>query len=319
MRSELLLAVTLLHVLAAADASDFANPLCGLNCNSPDPWIQRVGNATHSSYYWLYTSMPLMMRTASTLAGLHNAPPVAVWNGSSPTGFWAPELHYWPSPHDAWFIYVVFNASRIQVLQSSSGSPAGPFEDRGLIANAGNGSGNAIDPNVLHHPSGKKYLLVKGERMWLTELQMPWATVGPSAQLPCIKCPLAGNQWYEAPAAWVRGDKIWLMYSRCNTGPNYELMLAYCETSADVMDPSSWTHFSDQPVIVGNGGDTRGPGHNGWFSSPSEEETWIVYHGTAVNESGRSSRAMEIPFNSSGWPVIPKTTPAVGKELAEPQ
>ena len=188
----------------------------------------------------------------------------------------------------------------------------------GFIANAGNGSAAAIDPKVLHHPSGKEDLLTKGERMWLTELANPWTTTGPSLQLPCIKCPLPGNQWYEAPATWVRGGKIWPMYSRCNTGSNYELMLAYCSTTDDVMLPSSWRHYSDKPVITGNGGDTIGPGHNGWFGSPSGEETWIVYHGTAVNESARSSRAMEIPFNSTGWPEFPAETPPIGQELPEP-
>ena len=50
------------------------------------------------------------------------------------------------------------------------------------------------------------------------------------------------------------------------------------------------------------------------FSSPDGAEIWLVYHGTAVNEKGRSSRAMRIPFNvipfnvipskATGWPVI---------------
>ena len=30
--------------------ADFTNPLCGVNCSSPDPWIQQVGNVTHSQY-----------------------------------------------------------------------------------------------------------------------------------------------------------------------------------------------------------------------------------------------------------------------------
>jgi GH43 family beta-xylosidase len=261
--------------------------------------------------------MPLTMRTASTLAGLHDAAPRSVWNGSSPKGYWAPELHYWAAPYSTWFLYTVYDGGRIQVLRSHTGRADGPFVDAGLVTNAGNGSAAAIDPNVLHHPSGKKYLLVKGERMWLTELAKPWATIGPSLQLPCIKCPLPGNQWFEAPATWVRGDKIWLMYSRCNTGPNYEIMLAYCDTSDDVMQASSWHHFSDEPVVRGNGGDTTGPGHSGWFSSPSGAQTWIVYHGTAVGESGRSSRAMEVPFNSTGWPIFP-SIPPLGKELPEP-
>lgn len=272
-----------------------------------------------SRYFWVYTSMPLTMRTASTLAGLHNAVPRSVWNVSSSKGYWAPELHYWGAPYRTWFIYTVYDGRQIQVLRSHTGLADGPFQDAGFVTNAGNDSAGAIDPNVLHHPSGKKYLLVKGERMWLTELTKPWETIGPSLQLPCIKCPLPGNQWYEAPATWVKGDKIWLMYSRCNTGPHYEIMLAYCDTNDDVMEVSSWHHFSDEPVVRGNGGDTTGPGHSGWFSSPSGGQTWIVYHGTAVGESGRSSRVMEIPFNSTGWPVFPPTLPPLGKELPEPR
>ena len=297
-------------------AGTFSNPLCGLGCDTADPWIQMVGNATHHTYYWVYTSMPpLKMRKAATLAGLHSAPPVAVWSGPSHRGFWAPELHYWPAPHKTWFIYVVNNnnRSRIQVLRSTSGEPDGPFEDKGFVGVP------AIDPNVLHHPSGKKYLLVKGDRMWLTELQSPWATTGPSLELPLLKCPLAGNQWYEAPATWVQAGKIWLMYSRCNTGPNYRMNLAYCDVRDDLMQAGSWRHFNGgKPVIVGNGGDDRGPGHNGWFSSPTGSETWIVYHGTAANESARSSRAMRIPFNGSGWPVVPRPPP-LGARLAEPR
>ena len=180
---------------------------------------------------------------------------------------------------------------------------------------------DAIDPNVLHHPSGRKYLLVKGDRMWLQELHTPWNTTGPRLELPLLKCTKQGKeQWYEAPATWVRQGTIWLMYSRCNTGPDYELMLAYCRTTDDVMASSSWRHFSTEPVIVGNGDDCTGPGHSGWFSSPEGEETWIVYHGTSasLNETGRSSRALRIRFNESGWPQIPKHTPPISQPLPEP-
>ena len=112
---------TLLLLLLALQSTgaEFSTPLCGLGCSSPDPWIQLVGNATHPTYYWLYTSKPLTMRSAATLAGLHTATPTTVWNGTSAKGYWAPELHYWPSPYSTWFIYVVYDGGRIQVLQSS--------------------------------------------------------------------------------------------------------------------------------------------------------------------------------------------------------
>lgn len=177
---------------------------------------------------------------------------------------------------------------------------------------------NAIDPNILHHPDGSKYLVAKGDRMLMIELQSPWKAIGKAIELPLLKCPLPQKeQWYEAPATWVRGDFIWLMYSRCNTGPDYEMMLAYCRVGDDVMNASSWRHFSNEPVIKGNGGDDTGPGHNGWFKSPDSTQDWIVYHGTAIGEKGRSSRAMQVVFNETGWPVF-HTTPPLGLPLAEP-
>ena len=92
-----------------------------------------------------------------------------------------------------------------------------------------------------------------------------------------------------------------------------------CDVDDGVTQAGSWRHFNGgKPVIIGNGGDDRGPGHNGWFSSPTGSETWIVYHGTAANESARSSRAMRIPFNGSGWPVVPRPPP-LGARLAEPR
>ena len=271
----------------------------------------------------------LRMRSATSLAALRIAKPTVVIDKDAGIGYWAPELHHWGGGadpgHRGWYIYVVNNASRIQVLRSASGNPGGPtWTDMGFIANAGNMSSDAIDPNVLHHPNGKKYLIVKGAMMWLTELETPWSTTreqGGSLALPLLKCTRPTHeQWYEAPATLVRKGKIWLMYSRCNTGPDYELMLAYVGISDDVTNASHWKHYSTEPVIVGNGGDCTGPGHNGWFTSPDGEETWLVYHCTAINEPGRSSRAMKLSFDDEGWPVFPSNhhTPPLSDKLPEP-
>ena len=311
-------------VLPLSVAENFSNPLCGLNCDTPDPWIQMVGNTSHHYYYWMYTHTPLVVRRSTTLAGLGEAPATIVWNGDSgDVGFWAPELHHWPQGawgDGRWYIYCVFNGSRIQVLEGARAPSAavvpdngrlGPFVSRGFVA-------DGIDPNVLHHPDGRKFLVWKGDRMLLAELASPWRVAGPVLELPLFKCQKPGlQQWYEAPATWVQAGRVWLMYSRCNTGPDYEVMLAYAELDADLLSADSWRHFSDRPVIVGNGGDDTGPGHNGWFASPDGSQTWLVYHATAVGERGRSSRAMRLPFNSTGWPIF-STTPAVGTSLLGP-
>ena len=323
------LGLAVLAVLPGAAAKNFSNPLCGLNCDTPDPWIQMVGNASHHYYYWMYTHTPLVARRSTTLAGLREAPATVVWDGGGGDvgiGFWAPELHYWPAGAwgpGRWYVYHVSNGSRVGVLEGARAPSAaavptngelGPFTSRGFVA-------DGIDPNVLHHPSGRKFLAWKGERMFLAELASPWQLVAGAAplELPLRKCEKPGvEQWYEAPATWVQAGRVWLMYSRCNTGPDYELMLAYADVASDPLRADSWRHFSDRPVIVGNGGDDTGPGHSGWFASPDGAQTWLVYHGTAIGERGRSSRAMRLPFNSSGWPVFSSTTPAVGTPLPGP-
>ena len=100
--------------------------------------------------------------------------------------------------------------------------------------------------------------------MTITELKTP----GASLELAVIKCPLptqVGDQWYEAPATRAQAGQIWLMFSRCNTGPNYQLMLAYCDVDADVINGAPWKDYSTDPVITGNGGDDTGPGLNCWY------------------------------------------------------
>ena len=290
----------------------FSNPLCGLGCDTPDPWIQTVNR----SFHWVYTSTgPLYMRTANTMAGLHKAEPQLVWDGpGSENGMWAPELHYWET-FSTWYIYVTAHGApnRILVLESTTGYPGGPYRSRGYVVS------DAIDPNILHHPDGSKYLIFKSDRMTLRKLASPWkvdTTVTP-VDLPLLKCPRPGNQWYEAPATLVREGTVWLMYSRCNTGPNYEVMLASCALKDGILNASAWKMASARPVIVGNGGDDTGPGHSGWFASPDGKETWVVYHGSAVGERGRSSRAMRVTFDTQGVPTFAQPPP-VGQQCLEP-
>ena len=95
-------------------------------------------------------------------------------------------------------------------------------------------------------------MLVEGERMTLTKLANPWTTIGASLELPLLKCTEPElEQWHEAPATYVRHNRIWLMYSRCNTGPHYELMLAYCDGCSLLEAPQRGPcHYGSQSVVV---------------------------------------------------------------------
>lgn len=62
-----MLAVVLTAMLAVVLCSDlgtanFTNPLCGLDCDTPDPWIQFHNN----TYHWFWTSSPLQVSSVAS-------------------------------------------------------------------------------------------------------------------------------------------------------------------------------------------------------------------------------------------------------------
>lgn len=79
------------------------------------------------------------------------------------TSFWAPDIEYVDGEYRLYYsVTKAFGSAESCIWLAVSDNPEGPFENRGIaVSSWGNYSGlgpNAIDPDLLNTPEGKKYL-----------------------------------------------------------------------------------------------------------------------------------------------------------------
>jgi GH43 family beta-xylosidase len=102
---------------------------------------------------------------------------------------------------------------------------------------------------------------------------------------------------------------------------NYALGDIETSTSADLLDPQSWTKF-DHPFFQQDPtAGVYGTGHNGFFQSPDGKQDWIIYHANAAPGQGcgasRSPRIQPFTWNADGTPDFGRPVPA-GQLLDKP-
>ena len=135
----------------AAPGPSFTNPLVGTP-NSADPSIVY----SNGTWYYLATtwSSRIVMRSASTMAGLKNAAERTVFTLAAGPGcctMWAPDIQW---IDNRWYIYFSADASpgqgqrRTSVLESNGTDPLGPYTYRGIL-NLEPDNGWAIDGSVV--------------------------------------------------------------------------------------------------------------------------------------------------------------------------
>lgn len=91
--------------------------------------------------------------------------PAAAFEWSGAKGLWAPEVVRWPAPagEARWHMYYsasTFGSSTSAIGLAVAGSPAGPWEDRGLVVRtrSGRDTQNAIDAAVTFDRQGAPWL-----------------------------------------------------------------------------------------------------------------------------------------------------------------
>jgi GH43 family beta-xylosidase len=119
-----------------------------------------------------------------------------------------------------------------------------------------------------------------------------------------------------------RNDKTFIVYSasHCNSD-EYALGLLSGSSTADPMNPTTWTK-SATPVFTKDPTDRAyGPGHNSFFKSKNGQEDWIIYHANAGPNQGcsnaRSPRMQKFTWNVDGTPNFGTPEP-IGVQLPEP-
>ncbi|MDR7380543.1 glycoside hydrolase family 43 protein [Promicromonospora iranensis] len=307
-----------------AQAADLTNPI---RSNGADPWLEYW-----DGYYYLSTTTwdsTVIMRRATTLAGLKTAPDTVVWNDAGVANrccsHWAPEFHRiggtWYLMYTSGNSQTNLDGQKLRVLRSTGPTPMGPYEFMGTpLPNQWN-----IDGTYLEH-DGRLYLVWSewngpNQTVRIARMSNPWtvATNGYTIAQPSHAWETIGSRVNEAPAVLQRNGRTFMTYSAssCNT-PDYKLGLLTL-TGSDPLRAASWTK-SSQPVLQrGNG--VYGPGHNGFFTSPDGTEDWLVYHGNTTASQGcgntRQTRVQRITWNSDGTPRFGTPVPS-GQVMTPP-
>jgi GH43 family beta-xylosidase len=313
----------------------FTNPLMP---TGPDPWVMNYKDmyyVTHS------TGKNLKLYRTQNVGQLAQAESKIVWTppatGMNSKEIWAPEIH---RLNGKWYFYYAAddgdnNHHRMWVLENSSEDPfTGTWEDKGKM-NLPDDKW-AIDGSIFEH-NDSLYFMWSGwegdinvrQDIYITRMSNPWTAVGKRVRLskPELEWEIKGASQElptvnEGPQILKHGNKVFVVYSAsgCWTD-DYSLGLLEADTSADLMNISSWTK-SQTPVFKKSAGAKAfGPGHNSFFKSPDGKQDWIIYHANPAAGQGcndfRSPRMQPFNWDGDGRPVFGEPV-AIGKAMDAP-
>jgi GH43 family beta-xylosidase len=305
-------------------AGKFRNPILS---SAPDPWVEQKD----SFYYLIHTTGEnLRLYKTKAMSDVRNATVKTVWTppGTGPNSkeIWAPEIHYIDGK---WYLYYAADNGlnenhRMWVLENSSADPLdGTWTDRGKL-NLPDDKW-AIDASVFEH-AGQLYCIWSGwegdlnvrQDIYICRLTDPVTPTGPRSRISRPELAWETGTDYptvnEGPALIKRGTKLFITYSArgCWTD-DYSIGLLTADSTADLLNPASWTK-STTPVFTKNtAGQAYAPGHNGFFKSRDGTEDWLIYHANAQPGQGcgdaRSARMQRFTWKADGTPDFGKPAP----------
>ena len=299
----------------------FTNPLAP---DTADPTIEfHDGN-----YYMVATTWDnkVVMRKAPTLAGLGTTKPVTVYsdtNAGRNGNMWAPELQRLEGPNGwRWYLMYTMGASgnfgtqHLQVIESAADDPMGPYTYKGrpIPTDDWNIDGAYLKLNGELFVTWSAFAPDGLQSNYIARMTDPWTAVGPLNILsqPTEPWEVIGQPVNEGPVPLQKDGKTWIVYSASFCGTeDYQLgTLEYL--GGDPVLSASWQK-SDGPVFSKANG-AYGTGHNDFFNSPDDTETWNLYHANARPNGGcsreRSARAQVVDWSADGEPDfgIPQAT-----------
>ena len=331
---------------ALAQQPTFHNPLL---LSGPDPWIIADQGFYH---YTNSTGSNITLWKTRDITDLAHAEEKVVWiapaTGPYSRDIWAPELHRFDNK---WYLYFAADSGRNEdhrlfVLENPNPDPlTGDWTMKGQLDTIK----WAIDATAFED-HGQKYILWSGwqgdtdgeQRIYIARLknpwtidnnakeasksghsesgrvelshpQYPWEQVGDLPNRPAI--PHVNVN--EGPEILQHNDDIFLVYSASACWTDYyELGVLRAKSGSDLLNPASW-HKYDHPFFQQDReAQVFGPGHNGFFRTPSGQD-WIIYHANPQSGEGcgqyRSPRIQPFTWNPDGTPnfgkPLPTTTP----------
>ncbi len=266
--------------VAQDEENTFHNPL---NPNGgDDPWL-----TYYDGYYYLANTTwtnEMFMRKSKTLSGLKVARPELIYKETELSrccNMWAPEFYLLDGPDGKhWYFYYTagtqgtFDNQHSHVLESAGTDPMGPYTYKGRLFDPTNDVWS-IDGSVLQMDS-KLYFLFSAwvgnlQSIFIAPMSNPWTISGSRAVIskPTLPWEQAGTPVNEGPVALQHEGKTFIVYSAsfCGT-PDYKLgLLTY--NGGDVLNADSWVKNPEPVFQRSDENSVFGPGHNGFFKSPS--------------------------------------------------
>lgn len=306
----------------SSGGTTYTNPVVdGPNAADPDI-VYYEGRYYHIATTW---GSHWEIRGATTLAGLHDAEPVTVYEetvASRCCNFWAPELHLLTGEDGGKHWYLTYSAGvaentdhqHVHVLESEGTDPMGPHHYKGQVDPFGDNRW-MIDSSYLTADDGSLHLLFSAwddgtQNLYIAPLSNPWTPAGDAVRIstPEYDWETQGLSVNEGPVILKHGGRTFLTYSASYCG-TADYKLGMLELAGDdPLDPGSWTKFPEPVFERNDEAGVYGPGHNNFFTSPNGAETWIVYHANDSASDGcgttRTTRAQKVQWNSDGTPDL---------------
>ncbi|KAJ8952216.1 hypothetical protein NQ318_022666 [Aromia moschata] len=294
-----------------SNAEQYTNPIA---YNAPDPWLQY-----YKGYYYLVATTwtnQVGIRKASKLNQLVNAENTIVYTFDGHT-LWAPEIHIIDG---RWYLFYSACAPntedvachRNHVAQSASDDPMGPYTFMADLDDP-NDQNFELDPSYIFI-NGNQYLLGSYipdvQNLYIRPMANPYTPTG-AKRFWQVRPTTGKNRERTSTKVrnpYGRDGKIFVVYSAsyCNTA-DYKLGILEF-TGTDPLDSTHWYKHPDPIFQRSDANKVYGPGHNGFFRSPDDNEDWIVYHANSDESTGctmeRSSRAQKYTWDSNGLPIF---------------
>ena len=265
--------------------------------------------------------------------------PAAAWSGAQ--GLWAPDVVRWPG--GGWHMYYsasTFGSNTSAIGLAVASSPAGPWEDRGLVVatRAGEHSQNAIDAAVTFDADGKPWLTYGSFFSGIYTLPLDAATglalVEGDLGTVIARRPKSVEGAVEGAFVLYRPEDdayvLFCSYDSLFSTYNIRVAVADCITGPyrDFLG-NPMTDLESPPASVGTkvlgsyqfdgGTGWLAPGHNSVLTQEGPDgraEHFAVHHVRfAADPSQHVVQLRRIFFTASGWPVVsPQPFAGAGRE-----
>ena len=284
------------------------NPV--FDANAPDPSIVRADDGTFYAYTTETAGLPFQVLRSKDLTSWERVGAAFAGNGPD----WIKENRWAPDVVKTGDHYTMLFSGRgtdgkQRIGYATSPSPAGPFQDRGVLIEA-NSVGYVIDPNL--EQVGDRWVLYYGStgghdqpgQDGITAVDLSIAadgaitTKGPGA----VVLPEGGDR-HLVEGAWMhqRDGKFYMFYSdgrwdAKGGAQDYAVKVARGDS------PTGPFEKLGTPILSqGNG--VTGPGHMSIVTDDAGTD-WMLYHGwSADSDTGRLLRMDPIEWRD-GWPVV---------------